>query len=68
MGTDLAAVDATCARVIGIDPAKLIYLNAAGNFLGNVSANRIDQRGEPLSRYRADFELIDERKDLRLGA
>ena len=67
MGTDLPAVDATCARVVGIDPAKLTYLNAAGNFLGNVKADRIEQRGEPLARYRTDFALIDERKDLRLG-
>ena len=66
IGTDLPAVDATCARVIGIDPVKVTYLNAAGNFLGNVLADRIDQRGERIERYRADFELIDERKDLRL--
>jgi uncharacterized protein (DUF362 family) len=66
MGTDLPAVDATCARVIGIDPAKVTYLNAAGNFLGNVRSDRIDQRGERIERYRVDFELIDERKQLRL--
>jgi uncharacterized protein (DUF362 family) len=67
MGTDLPAVDATCARVVGIDPAKLVYLKAAGNFLGNIDADRIEQRGEPLTRYRTNFDLIDERKDLRLG-
>lgn len=68
MGTDLAAVDATCARVIGVDPDKLVYLNAAGHFLGNVDAGRIEQRGERLERYRTNFDLIDERKHLRLGA
>jgi uncharacterized protein (DUF362 family) len=66
MGTDLPAVDATCARVIGIDPAKVTYLNAAGKFLGNVRPDRIEQRGERIERYRVDFDLVDERKDLRL--
>jgi len=65
MGTDLPAVDATCARVIGIDPEKLVYLNAAGHYLGNIDARRIDQRGENPSRYRADFALIDSMKSLR---
>ena len=32
VGTDLAAVDATCARIIGLDPTRLPYLKAAGDF------------------------------------
>jgi uncharacterized protein (DUF362 family) len=59
MGTDLAAVDATCARVIGLDPEKVVYLDAAGHFLGNIDEGKIEQRGENPSRYRADFDLID---------
>lgn len=46
MGTDLIAVDATCARVIGLDPAKLGYLRMASEFLGNLAEDRIEQRGE----------------------
>lgn len=67
MGTDLPAVDATCARIIGIDPEKIPYLMAAGNFLGNIDERRIEQRGESPNRYRTDFDLIDERKHLRLA-
>ncbi len=67
MGTDVVAVDATCARVAGIDPAKLVYLEAAGNFLGNVSARRIDQVGEPIARFRSDFDLIERMRHIRLG-
>ena len=52
MGQDLAAVDATCARVMGIDPAKVVYLDAAGHFLGNISERRIDQRGDAVRRFR----------------
>jgi uncharacterized protein (DUF362 family) len=67
MGTDVVAVDATCARVIGVDPGKLVYLEAAGNFLGNVVARRIEQIGEPIDRFRSDFDLIDRMKHIRLG-
>jgi uncharacterized protein (DUF362 family) len=65
MGTDLPAVDATCARVIGLDPEKMTYLSAAGHFLGNILERRIEQRGERLERYRTRFEVIDALKGLR---
>jgi uncharacterized protein (DUF362 family) len=66
MGRDLPAVDATCARVIGIDPAKVTYLDAAGHFLGNIDPTRIDQRGENPDRYRTSFALIDSMASIRL--
>jgi uncharacterized protein (DUF362 family) len=59
MGTDLAAVDATWCRVIGLDPQNLPYLAEAGRFLGNIAADRIDQRGEPLARYATVLDVID---------
>lgn len=46
MGTDLVSVDATCARIIGLDPARLPSLSMAFRFLGNLSPDRIDQLGE----------------------
>ena len=58
MGTDPVAVDATCARVIGLDPDRIDYLHQAAEFLGVIDAGRIDQRGEPLSRYATRFEVI----------
>lgn len=66
MGTDVPAVDATCARVVGIDPAKLPYLETAGHFLGNTSAARIQQVGEPVERFRSDFALIERMRGIRL--
>jgi uncharacterized protein (DUF362 family) len=66
MGTDVVAVDATCARVIGLDPKKIVYLEAAGHFLGNINPAKIEQRGENPARYRTNFELIEVRKGLRL--
>jgi len=66
MGTDLPAVDATCARTIGLDPAKVAYLDVARYFLGNTDQGRIEQRGERPERYRTDFALIDSWRDKRL--
>ncbi len=39
MGRNLAAVDATCARIMGIDPFRVEYLAAADGRLGPVAAN-----------------------------
>ena len=46
VGRDPVAVDATCARAIGLDPARLPYLAEAAEFLGNLEERRIRQRGE----------------------
>lgn len=57
MGSDLVAVDSTCARLIGLDPDRMPYLKTAGRFLGNTAPERIDQRGEAPARYATRFEL-----------
>ena len=66
MGTDLVAVDATCARVIGLDPWKMPYLEKAGQFLGNLELERIQHRGEAPSRYATTFDVVDHFKKIRL--
>jgi uncharacterized protein (DUF362 family) len=66
MGADLAAVDATCARTIGIDPEKLSYLKTAGGFLGNIALNRTEQRGEQPARFHTPFSLIPSMRHVRL--
>lgn len=65
MATDLVALDATCARIIGLDPAKMPYLSVAAEFMGNADAARIEQRGERPERYRSQFDVIDEMKKFR---
>lgn len=57
MGTDLVAVDATCARMIGLRPERMPYLATAGTFLGNVQEDRVLHRGESLSRFATTFEV-----------
>jgi len=66
MGRDLVAVDATCCRIMGIDPEKVDYLRLAAD-LGHVHADRIEQRGETIASVRTNFALIDEYKSLRLA-
>jgi uncharacterized protein (DUF362 family) len=68
MGRDLVAVDATCARIIGLDPEKLTYLHEAAAFLGNLADDRIAHRGDSPSRFATTFDLIDRFKPMRLHA
>ncbi len=66
MGSDLAAVDATACRVMGIDPAKVEYLRLAGGG-GPVEEAQIEQRGETVASVRTAFALIPEFRHLRLA-
>lgn len=68
MGSDLPAVDATCCRIMGIDPKKLEYLQMAADQLGVIEESRIDQRGEAIRAVRTDFKLIDQFKGVRLAS
>ncbi|MEO8051390.1 MAG: DUF362 domain-containing protein, partial [Acidobacteriota bacterium] len=67
MGSDLAAVDATCCRIMGIDPARVGYLQKAADTLGVIEESRIEQRGEAIAGLRTNFELIKEFSQLRLA-
>jgi len=66
MGRDLVAVDATCCRIMGIDPEKVTYMRMAAE-LGHVHPARIDQRGETVASVRNNFDLMPEYRQLRLA-
>ena len=59
MGTNLPAVDATCARLMGIDPWRVAYLAAASGRLGPIAERHIRQRGEPIASLAQRFALLD---------
>jgi len=59
MGTNLAAVDATCVRLMGLNPWRVGYLVGASGRLGPVSERNIDQRGEPIASVASRFEILD---------
>ena len=68
MGRNLPAVDATCCRIMGIDPAKVEYLRLASEAdLGKVEESAIEQRGEKIADVRTNFSLIDSFHGLRLA-
>jgi uncharacterized protein (DUF362 family) len=67
MSADLVSLDATAARVIGLDPAKLPYLAEAGRFLGHLDLPRIEQRGESVARFAATFDVVEAFKSARLS-
>ncbi|MCA2970528.1 MAG: DUF362 domain-containing protein [Acidobacteriaceae bacterium] len=65
-GQDLVAVDSTCCRIMGIDPAKVAYLQQAAD-LGAIAPGQIQQRGENPHAVRNDFQLISEFAAYRLS-
>ena len=58
-GDDPVAVDATCTRIVGLNPEKIDYLRKAGEALGNLRAARIEQVGESIENVRTPFEVIE---------
>jgi uncharacterized protein (DUF362 family) len=60
IGRNLPAVDATCCRIMGIDPRKITYLAKAENRLGPIDASAVMQVGEEISSVRRNFQLIDD--------
>jgi uncharacterized protein (DUF362 family) len=69
LGRNPASVDATCARIMGIDPNRVRHLDAARK-IGPIRESYISQRGETIASARTDFELLDKihaQRGLRLG-
>ena len=59
MGTNLPAVDATAARLMGFDPVRIDYLRNASGRLGPIADRHIEQRGEVLGELVQRFALPD---------
>lgn len=65
MGADLVAVDATCCRIMGIDPEIMDFLKLTAP-RGHVGESRIEQRGETIGSVRTNFELMEQFQQFRL--
>ena len=59
MGHDLVAVDATCCRLMQLDPEQIGYL-VLGNMkkLGRIKAEEIQQLGEAIAAMAKPFETV----------
>jgi uncharacterized protein (DUF362 family) len=65
-GADPVAVDATCARLMSIDPWRVSYLGDAEAFLGNIGSERIAQLAEDVDTLRQDFRVLESFETLKL--
>ncbi|MHC4133013.1 MAG: DUF362 domain-containing protein [Planctomycetota bacterium] len=59
MGRNLPAVDATCARIMAINPNRIGYMRLASRKLGEINKNFIEQRGETIASVRREFKLLE---------
>ncbi len=57
-GDDPVAVDATCARVMGLAPEKVNHIAQAATLLGHMEASNIQQLGESVADTRTPFAVI----------
>ena len=68
VGTNLPAVDATAARIMGLIPERISYLQLAADRLGPLAENRITQRGETWQSVHSPFQVLDKPDLIRLRA
>lgn len=59
VGLNPAAVDATCARMMCIDPRDVPYLRLADGRLGPLAERRIHQQGDDWRDLATPFEILD---------
>lgn len=68
LAEDPVAADATCARLMGLDPNKVVHIRAGAQFLGNSSIARIDQLAEAVCFPEIPFLTVPEFEYLRLNS
>lgn len=59
VGSNLAALDATLARVMGLVPSEIPYLRIADGRVGPLDERLIVQHGETWESLQTPFELVD---------
>jgi uncharacterized protein (DUF362 family) len=68
MGCDLVAVDATCCRLMQLDPERVPYLvMAARKKLGLLAAAQIRQVGETIESRAQPFDTVPHFQPLWMG-
>jgi uncharacterized protein (DUF362 family) len=59
MGRNLPATDATCCRIMGINPFRVGYIAKSEHKLGPIREDAIRQRGEKIESVRVHFKLLE---------
>ena len=65
LADDPVAADATCARLMGFVPERVPHITAAADFLGNMSADEIDQMASRVVSPVVPFEVVQQFGHLR---
>ncbi len=60
LADDPVAADATCARLMGLDPTRITHIRIGSQFLGNVSTQRIDQLADAVCVPVSPFDVVPE--------
>ena len=60
LADDPVAADATCARLMGFEPDRIVHVSEGSRFLGNSAAALIDQVGELLTPPATPFQVVPE--------
>ncbi len=68
LADDPVAADATCARLMGLEPDKIAHIRAGAQFLGNSSVAMIDQLAETVCFPEIPFQMVPEFEYLRLNS
>jgi uncharacterized protein (DUF362 family) len=66
LGADLAAVDATCIRMMKLDPRDFPYIGLAGKVVGNIDKDMIDISGPAVSTMATAYAMPVTFKDRSL--
>jgi uncharacterized protein (DUF362 family) len=67
LADDPVAADATCARLMGLDPDRIVHIRAGAQFLGNSAIEQIDQLAEAVAFPETAFQVVPEFEHLRLN-
>jgi len=65
LADDPVAADATCARLMGFEPDRIVHIREGSRFLGNSALERLDQVGETVNAPATPFEVVPEFEHLR---
>jgi uncharacterized protein (DUF362 family) len=66
LADDPVAADATCARLMGLDPTRITHIRIGAQYLGNASTERIDQLRDPVRAPSNPFDVVPEFQHLRV--
>ena len=64
LADDPVAADATCARLMGFDPKRILHISEGSRFLGNAEPVQIEQAGESVTVPPRPFDVVPEFRHL----